>query len=257
MSATVIEQVTRIAPLGLELIDAASGRRVGDGLVVRISPVGRPTHDVIVQTNPSGLFVAHDLPGLGDWSHGGEEPLPRPEFDVRIDDRLGRFLPCRLRLALPEAGLAHPHCRADIPLFSAPTRIIPGLAAIRAEIFNHVAGKPAAWAVVEVRQAGTRLCLGMADGNGRLLLAFAYPTPAPSTQPLDKTAWPLTLHVRHQPGLDPDQPPELCQALAQPAVKVVDTIEPLATLAELAVTVRLGRETHAAHPGASQLVITP
>ena len=93
MSATVIEQVTRVAPLGLELIDAASGRRVGDGLVVRIAPIGQPQRDVIVQTNPSGIFVAHDLPGLGDWSHGGEEPLSRPEFDIRIDDRLGRFLP--------------------------------------------------------------------------------------------------------------------------------------------------------------------
>ena len=257
MSGAVIEQVTRIAPLGLELIDAASGRRVGDGLVVRIAPIGQPQRDVIVQTNPSGIFVAHDLPGLGDWSHGGEEPLPHPEFDIRIDDRLDRFLPCHLRLALPADGLAHPACRADIPLFSAPTRIIPGLAATRAEIVNHATGKPAAWAVVEVRQSGVLLCLGMADGNGRLLLAFPDPPPAPSTQPLDKTAWPLTLHVRHQPGLDPDQPPELCQALAQPAAKVVDTIEPLATLAELAITLRLGRETHAAHPGSSQLYITP
>ena len=257
MSGAVIEQVRRLAPLGLELIDAASGRRVGDGLVVRVAPRNQPHRVVIAQTNPSGIFVAHDLPGVGDWSHGGEEPLPHPEFDIRIDDRLDRFLPCHLRLALPADGLAHPACRADIPLFSAPTRIIPGLAATRAEIVNHATGKPAAWAVVEVRQSGVLLCLGMADGNGRLLLAFPYPPPAPSTQPLDKTAWPLTLHVRHQPGLDPDQPPELCQALAQPAAKVVDTIEPLATLAELAITLRLGRETHAAHPGSSQLYITP
>ena len=160
-SVAVMETVTRSAPLGLELIDAASGRRVGDGLIVRVAPVGRPQRVVIADANPSGIFVAHDLPGLGNWSHGGDEPLPHPEYDIGIDDRLGRFLPCRLRLALPAAGLAHPACRADIPLFSAPTRIIPGLAATRAEIVNHATGKPAAWAVVEVRQAGTRLCLGM------------------------------------------------------------------------------------------------
>lgn len=256
MSA-IMEQITRIAALGLELIDAASDRRVGDGLIVRVAPSGRPQRVVIADANPSGIFVAHDLPGLGGWSHGGDEPLPHPEFDVRIDDRLGRFLPCRLRLALPASGLARPACRADIPLFSAPTRIIPGLAAIRAEVVNHATGQPAAWAVVEARQAGTLLCLGMADGQGRLLLAFSYPTPPPSAQPLDRTTWPLTLHVRHQPGLDPEQPPELCQALAQPAAKFVDVVEPLATVAELAITLRLGRETHAAHPGGSQLHITP
>jgi hypothetical protein len=92
---------------------------------------------------------------------------------------------------------------------------------------------------------------------GRLLLAFPYPPPAPSTQPLDQTAWPLTLHVRHQPGLDPDQAPELCQALAQPAAKFVDVPEPLATLTELAITLRFGRESQVTHPGGSQLVITP
>lgn len=89
MSSAVMEQITRIAALGLELIDAASGRRVGDGLVVRVAPRGHPQRVVIAQANPSGIFVAHDLPGLGEWSHGGEEPLSRPEFDIRIDDRLG------------------------------------------------------------------------------------------------------------------------------------------------------------------------
>ena len=257
MSGAVIEQVKRFAPLGLELIDAASGRRVGDGLVARVAPRGHPQRVVIAQANPSGIFVAHDLPGLGDWSHGGEEPLSRPEFDIRIDDRLGRFLPCCLRLTLPAEGLAHPSCREEIPLFSAPTRIIPGLAAIRAEIVNHATGRPAAWSVVEVRHGSTVLCLGMADGRGRLLLAFPYPTLAPSNQPLDKTAWPLSLHVRHQPGLDPEQPPELCAALTQPAAKFVDAIEPLATVAELAITLRLGHETHAVHPRGSQLLITP
>ena len=260
MSGAVIERVRRLAPLGLELIDAASGRHVGDGLIVRVAPRGRPQHVVIAQANPSGVFVAHDLPGLGDWSHGGDEPLPHPDFDIRIDDRLGRFLPCCLRLTLPTEGLAHPPCRDDIPLFSAPTRITSGLAAIRAEIVNHVTGKPAAWSLVEVRHGNTILCLGMADGKGRLLLAFPYPTPAPSTLALDKTAWPLTLHVRHQPGLDPEQPPELCAALAQPAAKFVDVIEPFATVAEIGITLRFGYEvhvTHAAHTGGSQLLITP
>ena len=77
-SVAVMDTVTRSAPLGLELIDAASGRRVGDGLIVRVAPVGRPQRVVIADANPSGLFVAHELPGLGDWSHGGAEPLSEP-----------------------------------------------------------------------------------------------------------------------------------------------------------------------------------
>ena len=174
MSSAVLEQVRRLAPLGLELLDAASGRRVGDGLVVRVAPVGRPQRVVIADANPSGIFVAHDLPGLGNWSHGGDEPLPHPEYDIGIDDRLGRFLPCRLRLALPAAGLAHPACRADIPLFSAPTRVVPGLAAIRAEIVNHATGKPAAWSVVEVRHAGRPAASGRSIA---VLPARAHPLP--------------------------------------------------------------------------------
>lgn len=242
-SVAVMETVTRSAPLGLELIDAASGRRVGDGLIVRVAPVGRPQRVVIADANPSGLFVAHELPGLGDWSHGGAEPLPHPEFTVRIDDRLGRFLPCRLRLALPTAGLAHPACRADIPLFSAPTRIVAGMAVVRAELNTHPDGKPAAWAVVEVRQNNAPLCLGMADERGHLLLAFAWPKLTLSDQPLDASAWQLTLHVRHASGLDATEPPELCAALAQRAERFVDAVEPLTTVPELAVTLRLGRET--------------
>lgn len=251
MSSAVLERFTRIAPLGLELIDAASGRRVGDGLIVRVAPVGKPQRVVIADANPSGIFVAHDLTGLGDWSHGGDEPLAHPEFEVRIDDRLGRFLPCRLRLALPTAGLAHPACRADIPLFSATTRVVAGLAAVRTEIHTHPDGKPAAWAVVEVRHDGIPLCLGMADERGHLLLAFAYPKLVLNDQPLDASAWPLGLHVRHTPGLDATEPPELCAALAQPVARFVDVVEPLTTTPERAITLRLGRETHV------QCLITP
>lgn len=244
MNSAVIERFTRLAALGLELRDAASGQRVSTGLTVEVSTKDAPQRAVAARPNASGIFVAHDLPGLNAWSHGGQEPLPRPEFDVRIDDRLGRFLPCRLRLTLPGQGLAQPACRADIPLFSAPTRIAPGLAIIRAELVNHAAGQAAAWAIVDLRHLGNTLCLGMADGQGRLLLAFPYPEVAPSIQPLDETTWPLTLHVRHQPGLDPAQPPELCQALAQTVARFVDVIEPLATVAELSITLRFGREAH-------------
>ncbi len=257
MNGVPLERITRLVPLGLEFRDAASGRRVGDGLVVRVAPKNRPQRGVLAQPNPSGIFVAHDLPGLRDWSHGGAEPQPHPEFEIEVEDRLGRFLPTRLRLALPERGLAHAACRDDIPLLSAPTRSVPGLASLRADLFDLASGLPAAWAVAEVRHLGARLCLGMADGRGRLLLAFPYPEPALSNQPLAATTWPLTLHVQYQPGLDPARPPELCQALAQPAARFVEVAEPLATLAELALTLRAGQELRAAYPACSLLHITP
>ena len=97
-------------------------------------------------------------------------------------------------------------------------------------------------AVVEVRQNNAPLCLGMADERGHLLLAFAWPKLALTDQPLDASTWQLTLHVRHASGLDATEPPELCAALAQPAARFVDAVEPLATVSELAVTLRLGRE---------------
>ena len=97
-SVAVMETVTRSAPLGLELIDAASGRRVGDGLIVRVAPVGRPQRVVIADANPSGLFVAHDLPGLGDC--GGCAEKPRAEV-----------------AELPAGGAGLSLCRGDRDLF--------------------------------------------------------------------------------------------------------------------------------------------
>lgn len=255
--ATLLEQVMRLAPLGLEFRDQASGRRVGEGLVVRVMPVGQPRRAVLARPNPSGIHVAHQLPGLGDWSAGGPEPVPRPLFDIQVSDPLGRFLPCRLRLALPAPGLARPDCRADIPLFSTPTRQTPDLATIRAELFNPVAGQPAAWAVLEAEHQGRQVALGMADERGRVLLAFPYPEPALGNQPLADTLWNLTLKVRHQPGLPPLEPPELCQALAQPAARFVTQAAPLTLQPELAVSLRPGRESRPVLAGASQLHIAP
>jgi hypothetical protein len=256
VSSATLEQVIRKPCLGLELLDAARGRRVCDGLSVKVASINHPDRLVNASANPSGIFVAHELPGLAAWSWGGTQPVPQPQFDVWIDDRLGRFLPCHLRLALPEDGLAHLPCRTDIPLFSAPTRIVPGLAAIRAELFNPAIGKPAAWTLAEVRHLGTPICQGMADGHGRLLLAFPYPELEAPAESLAATRWPLTLHVRHQPGLNAQQPPELCAALAQPVARFVNDAAPLSPLAEIALTLRFGQETFATQPGRSQLHLT-
>lgn len=262
MTSAVLERITRLAPLGLEFRDQASGRRIGDGLVVRVMPPGQPRRSVLARPNPSGIHVAHDLLGLGAWSHGGAEPLPHPEFEIKVEDRLGRFLPCNLRLALPEQGLAKPACLAansppGIPLFSAPTRIAPGLAVIRAELFNPVAGKPAAWAVLAAEYQEQQVALGMADGQGRILLAFAYPEPALSDQPLAATTWPLILKVHHQPELNPLAAPELCRALTQPAAGFVTLADPLTLQPSLAVSLKPGQELRPVYAGSSQLHIAP
>lgn len=256
MSSTTLEHVVRRPCLGLELLDAARGRRVCDGLNVTVAPFRQPERVVTAKANPSGIFVAHELPGLAGWSWGEAKPSPQPQFNVQIDDHLGRFLPCRLTLALPEEGLAQLPCRTDIPLFSAPTRIVPGLAAIRAELFNPSVGRPAAWAVADVRLRGATICQGMADGHGRLLLAFPYPELEAPAASLAATSWPLTLHIRHQPGLGSQQPPELCAALAQPPARFVNDDDPLSPLAEFALTLRFGQETLATQPGRSQLHLT-
>src|SRR5216684_5469045 len=96
-----------------------------------------------------------------------------------------------------------------VPLFSAPNRITAGgLARVSADLWDSEAGRPAAWAVLEVWAGGAPAYRGVADQDGRVAVLFAYPEPplhAASPPPggsraLSHQTWPLTLTVRYAPA---------------------------------------------------------
>lgn len=236
----VLDTVTAVAPLGLRFADAATGAAVGDGLAVTVYAAGRPWRTVAAVPNRSGVYVARGLPGLRDAESGAGDDVywaavSRRPFVVEVSDTQGRYLPTRFNADLPARGLFAPPCvrpasppGVDVPvlLYSAPSRTPPpGMAAVRAELFDPVTagGVPAAWAVLTVVPPGGPGAIGVADDQGRVVVFFPYPEPAPfvpgspasSVASLTFQSWPLALRVAYAPPTSPPGP-DLCPMLSQP-----------------------------------------
>jgi hypothetical protein len=218
---------------GLACRDDRTQRSVTEGLQVRVSPRLGSTQGPAVEAlaGPQGVHALHR--GL---------PAAATTAVVRIDDRLGRYLPTRLRcpLPLPPRGLNTAACLpagAEVPLFLRPAQPAPaGLASVRAALWDTAADAPAAFALLLLREAGSGRLLGrgVADERGQVLAALSpgEPTDAdgsaspPQPQPAALRRWLLRVEVfyaatllRHaDPAFGPaTQPwPDLCELLAQP-----------------------------------------
>lgn len=244
-TAIVIETQRLVAPFGLGLFDAALGRCVSQGLVVRLlrrvgSGLAPP---ISAHATRRDLFTAQDLPGLRGFEAGSLLSPPLPWL-VEVRDAWGRYTPFVIEALLPHAGLLlQPSCAAalwpqpvtspapllplGVPLLGTPTRPVPASqAVVRATLVDADNGAPAAWAVLEVALDGRLLGRGVADARGEVAASFPWPEPADPlpvfspgsppgppapAHPLDQAAWPLQIAVRWQRGLplhhtDPAQP---------------------------------------------------
>ena len=244
-AAIVIETQRLVAPFGLGLFDAALGRFVSQGLVVRLlrrvgSGLAPP---ISARATRRDLFTAQDLPGLRGFEAGSLLSPPLPWL-VEVRDAWGRYTPFVIEALLPYAGLLlQPSCSAalwprpvtspamplpqGVPLLGTPARPVPaGQALVRATLVDADNGAPAAWAVLEVALDGRLLGRGVADARGEVAASFPWPEPADPlpvfspgsppgppapAHPLDQAAWSLQIAVRWQRGLplhhtDPAQP---------------------------------------------------
>ncbi len=223
---------------GMALRSDCTGRRVADGLRVRVAVVAglRQSPAVRAVPSPSGIHALHRLPVAGATA-----------AVVRIDDAAGRYLPTRLRCTLPlppTPALNGPACAAgDVPLFLSPDQPAPaGLATVRASIWNATANTPAAFALLLLREprSGRLLGRGLADERGQVLVALAPGEPIdadgaaspPMPQPAALRRWELQVELRYDPALvrhadagfgPPDRVdsapwPDLCDLLAQPVL---------------------------------------
>lgn len=260
------DTLTLPAQFGVRFYDPLSGLVVADGLRVRLWRPDNPARLIEAAPTRGGFFVAHPL-GLADLA------LPR-RWRAQVTDTLGRFLPLlfdaavplpapqALELASPPGVLAALEERADLPLFSAPTRRVPpGAGLVQADL-RTLDGRPAAWAVVAAQAvvrgaADALLGVGMADRGGALTLALRLPSlgRAGDGVTLEQPVT-LRLHAFYAPGDGPaPAAPELAAALAQPEALLLGRRSPSVPLGDL--EIRAGRPLALSTLGAAHLLIVP
>jgi hypothetical protein len=137
-----------------------------------------------------------------------------------------------------------------MPLFSAPTRIVPGgMAVLRATLWNASANAPASWARLEARSGGLPTVRGMADAAGRVALVFPYPEPAPTVEAQGKTQavspftrqdWPINLFAWYTPSQTVPRLPDLASVMKQARANIWADLARTNQLTQ--VTLRAGQE---------------
>lgn len=251
-----LERVARVAPFGVQFRDPLSASLVSDGLEVALHPAGEPRRRVYAHANRSGIYVLHNGPGLtratfgrGDEAYWLAPPVTR-DYRCEVRDLQSRYLPVSFAVRLPFRGLFTPECGSPpaqgVALYSAPTRPMTGeRVVVRAELVDAATGKAAAWAAVSAHYRGDELGHGIADAQGRLLLAFPYPEPerrSPPEEPEEGVlmSWEVGLRVYYDAGLAGQQFPDYCSLLAQPEARLLEERSPPRALD--AAKVVLGRE---------------
>ncbi len=220
--------VTLRVPLALRLRDASDLLSINDDLIVTATETGPSRRRLTLAAAAGGIWTAPDVPGLRPAV--AADPLLWPAaaqpFEIRISDPRRRYLPLRMVAKLPaEAAIAWPDFGAlpasvgaallpagrpagyqpdFVPMFPGIARVSPNMRAeVRAHLAIADAGLPAGnagFAVVTVSIAGSVRGVGVADGDGAILISFPYPllpTPTPAAKAAGTTRieWPVTIAV--------------------------------------------------------------
>jgi hypothetical protein len=276
----VIERLSKVAPLGVRFWDAITHKSIGDGLLVTAYRALQPDRRFALTLNRANVFVLQNVPGLRDVEFGAGDQvywddLPAPQnFVIDVFDTTNRFQPFTFTSGVPTRDLFELICgsppeQAGVPLFSAPTRSVPGgYGVIRAELrdesqFDSRTQEyaPASWAMLEAWYDGQRVGRGLADQQGRIVVFFSYPEPINppiSSPPTPRTAltaqqWPIELRVFYA-ALPAAQSPDLCAALTQSPATLLSALSPPTPLT--IVNVAYGVDAIAKTVGRSDLLIS-
>jgi hypothetical protein len=219
-----LEQKSVFTVLGIQFWDFAFDTPITDSLQVSAQLKDTAYPLLPAYRTGSGVYAFQGLPCLRSVEYPPPEPVAAPSpaptfsFVITVADTLDRFVPTvfGVDLPLPYRGL---FLSNDVPspvdaaarayLFSAPTRpVVVGMAAVRADLWDHEAQAPAAFAALRVQVDGS-VWLGTADENGRVLVAFPYPLlqrlslgspPGSGQGTLTSMSWPITVDVQYEPG---------------------------------------------------------
>src|SRR5215510_4927027 len=274
------DTLTIVAPLGIRFRDESTGEFITEGLNVAVYKPERPATRTQAVANPSGIYVVHHAPGLLDVEHGrGDarfwDEVPRQRFVVAVTDAASRFQPFQIDVQLPERGVLNwpdsfptslPEPTPSLPLYSsAMRRVPPGMAVLRADLWDATNDRPAAWSVIEAYIDSQLVGRSIADDGGRIALIFPQPSPRPFTAfspsasgsptastgpPLMEQTWSIELRALYGPVSSPPslpgellpekQLPDLRVLLSQPEATLWADSEHTAPLH--AVTLSYGRE---------------
>jgi hypothetical protein len=276
-----------VAPLGFRFWDGLTNQVISDRLLVWVYPMGDQRRSIQAYANRIGIFAVRHVPGLrvfesgaGDADFWAAVHATQPLM-VEVTDLDRRFVPFSLRTWAPQRGLlAWPElsgltsplgsplgspfgATSWVPLFSAPTRAVPGgVGVIRAQLYDPALfggqGGPAAWAVVEVDLPGQAPVRSIADDTGRVAILFAYPTPpveslagagsplsplaGPPPPRLTNQTWTLKLRAAYRPlNMGPGLLPDLDDVLSQPGAVMWADLAQTRVLTET--QLQFGRET--------------
>jgi hypothetical protein len=237
----VLDDLSLVAPLGLRFWDVAAMAPAGAGLAVSASPSIYPDLTFSAATGPSGAYSFSALPGARRFEDGRDDDafwLANPAnagYAINIADPQARYLPFCFSLQIPFRGFyelpASPLSIALtpdptwLPVFSTPSRVLPGPGAvIRAQLQDDATGGGAAWAMVTAQFPGLPPMSGVADERGVVSLSVAYPEPANSpfgSLPasglikLSDQVWPIGIAVHYSGALNSQSSPDLSELLQQ------------------------------------------
>jgi hypothetical protein len=228
------------ALFGVLFRDSFDGRVVADGLDVELRRAGTRAWQRLA-SHPHGAFAAHALRGLHRPVEGSP---PTRRYELRMRDRLARYLPLEVGIDLPIEGLYDPGVdtasppprEPAIPLYSAPGGSVAGgagtvRAALRRASDRH---QPASWARLQLWLGTALLGEGVADRDGELLLPCHLPPPrepplhgSPPVPAADfeRLRWDVTLRAFWDPALSGREQPDLHALLGQPEVALLRAAE--------------------------------
>jgi len=241
----VLEEVTRVAPLGLRFWDVAMQSPAETGLTVSAYPDAYPELITPASANASGIYSFSDLPGLrragngaGDDSYWSANP-PTVPYTVEVSDPQNRYLPFQLAVLLPWRGLygleGSPPLPIPVPdggwlpIFPTAARPAGGVTGMIRGTLQDPSGAEAAWAVVTAQATGGAPVTGVADDRGVISVPIPYPelqttlagSPlGPTLLPLSLQSWPLTVRVYYEPFSIPTGSPDLKDVLSQSEASV-------------------------------------
>jgi hypothetical protein len=266
VTVAVAERLTIVTPFGVRFFDEALQEPVSDRLRVRVRPPGgRP---LTARRNARGVWWVSDVPGLREIEQGTgtkawwDAPPPQIACTVDVDDPAGRYLPCQFGVDVPHRRVLSDPCTPPlpriglglgVPLFATPSRAVPpGMAAIRARLWDKTADEPAAGAVLEVRRSGLLPLIGrgLSADDGQVLVLLPWPPLAAQggpggTDALMAQSWTLDLKVRYQGS---PSPPGLCARMSQSEAPVVDLAAP---------ALAFSQELNVSSTGHSVLLVQP
>jgi len=240
------DKFVRHVPLGFMFRDASDRSLVTDGLDIAVVDAARPWRQATLGATASGTWMTPRLPGLDAAlaEHPADWPANVRSFAVRVEDRLGRFLPACFTADLPVRGRflwpswsgfnqarIRPLLPDDppddfapdyLPLFPSIARTAPGpRTMVRAQLAirqDDGSDLPAAWAAMTVSVSNRIIALGVAGASGAIVASGAYPalpsqTAAEAAAGRTEVSWQAKIRVYYG-GLAGD-PPALADIIGQ------------------------------------------